>query len=194
MRYNRHLELEGKHAFLSASNHHWVNYTDEKLDQRYRTRQAAERGTRLHDFADRAIKLGIFMPDTESSFNRYINDAIVLGMRTEQIVFYSYNSFGTADALRFSENPSTGRWLLRIHDLKTGVTKTSVVQIFIYAALFCLENGLKPYEIDYEFRIYQNDEIQIYADIDPGEVLRIMDKIVHCDQLIEQRLREESDA
>ncbi len=193
MRYNRHLHLEGQHAILSASNHHWIRYTDEKMDHRFKTRLAAERGTRLHDLANRAIRLKRFMPDDGDSFNMYVNDAIRLGLVPELTVYYSLNSYGTADAIGFSQPPLSLRWLLRIHDLKTGVAKTSVDQLYVYAALFCLEYGVKPYEIDYEFRIYQNDEIQVYDQVDPGEVLRIMGMIVHFDKRID-RLREESDA
>lgn len=132
------------------------------------------------------------MPADGDSFNMYVNDAIMLGLKPEQTVYYSLNSYGTADAIGFALNSVTMRWLLRIHDLKTGVAKTSVQQIYVYAALFCLEYDIRPYEIDYEFRIYQNNEIQVY-DVDPGEVLRIMGKIVYFDQRID-RLREESDA
>ena len=29
MDFNRHLDLEGQHAFLGASKYHWINYTDD---------------------------------------------------------------------------------------------------------------------------------------------------------------------
>ena len=31
MNFNDHWNLEGQHAFLSASKYHWINYDDEKL-------------------------------------------------------------------------------------------------------------------------------------------------------------------
>ena len=31
MNFNPHLNLVGKHAFLSASKYHWINYDEEKL-------------------------------------------------------------------------------------------------------------------------------------------------------------------
>ena len=31
MNFNKHYDLEGKHAFLSASQHAWVNYDEGKL-------------------------------------------------------------------------------------------------------------------------------------------------------------------
>ena len=35
MKWNDHHELEGTHAFLSASQYHWLNYTDDILIDRY---------------------------------------------------------------------------------------------------------------------------------------------------------------
>jgi hypothetical protein len=76
--------------------------------------------------------------------------------------------------------------MLRIHDLKSGVISGSMHQVEIYAALFCLEYGFKPGEIEIELRIYQNDEILIS---DPEEtvdiVAHIMSKIVVFDRRIE---------
>ena len=58
MNFNRHSELNGRHAFLSASKYHWVNYSDEKLETVYATALAAKKGTELHNFAAEAIRLG----------------------------------------------------------------------------------------------------------------------------------------
>ena len=35
MNFNKHSDLEGCHAFLSASKYHWINYDDEKLVTAY---------------------------------------------------------------------------------------------------------------------------------------------------------------
>ena len=35
MVFNKHSDLEGSHAFLSASKYHWINYDEEKLAQSY---------------------------------------------------------------------------------------------------------------------------------------------------------------
>ena len=35
MNFNKHLSVEGKHAFLGASKYHWVNYDEEKLANSY---------------------------------------------------------------------------------------------------------------------------------------------------------------
>lgn len=177
MIFAKHSELAGRHAFLSASKHHWTNYDEEKLDRVYLTALAAQHGTELHAFAHEAIRLGIKLPRTASTLNMYVNDAIGYRMTSEQILFYSDNCFGTADAIAFRRNT------LRIHDLKTGVTQTSERQLEVYAALFCLEYRFKPFEIQMEFRIYQNDEVRIY-DGDPDIISHIMDKIITFDKRI----------
>jgi hypothetical protein len=98
-------------------------------------------------------------------------------MQPEQILYYSENCFGTTDAIGFRRNS------LRIHDLKTGVTQTSHHQLEVYAALFCLEYGFKPFDIDIELRIYQNDEIGVWEG-DSDQITHIMDKIVTFDKRI----------
>lgn len=181
MRFNRHWELEGKHAFLSPSQYHWVNYSDEKLLERYSSYRASEMGTRLHAFAAEAIRLGIKLPKTKTTLNMYVNDAIRFKMEPEQTLRYSDNCFGTADAILFDERRS----MLRIHDLKTGVTPASMMQLMVYTSIFCLEYGYyDPSEIETELRIYQNDEI-LSTIPDPADVAAIMDKIVYFDQILQ---------
>ena len=58
MNFNKHYAQEGQHAFLSASQYHWLNYSDEKLRDRFRTWKATERGTRLHALAAQLIDEG----------------------------------------------------------------------------------------------------------------------------------------
>jgi hypothetical protein len=178
MNFKQHLDLIGRHAFLSASKYHWINYDADKLAQSYANAQAAKRGTELHAFAHEAIRLGIKLPRSSKTLNMYVNDAIGYRMMTEQILYYSGNCYGTSDAVAFSRN------LLRIHDLKTGVIDGSMHQLEIYAALFCLEYAFKPGDIDIELRIYQNDEVAIdNPDIDV--IAHIMSKIIVFDQQIE---------
>ena len=100
-------------------------------------------------------------------------------MTPEQVLWYSDRVFGTADAISYNGK------LLRIHDLKTGVTPASPHQLEIYAALFCLEYDVKPGSIDIELRIYQNDEVLIHIP-EVVEIIHIMDRIVAYDKLIEQ--------
>lgn len=183
MIFNAHLKLDKLHAFLSPSNHHWVNYDEEKLDKRYMTAMAAQRGTELHAYAHEAIRLKIKQVDNGTTLSSYVNDAIGFRMTPEQPLFYSYNCFGTADAISYRES------CLRIHDLKTGITKSSMYQLYIYAALFCLEYGIKPFEITIELRIYQNDDILVDHP-DPDFITHVMDKIVTSDRRIEELRRE----
>lgn len=181
MRFNDHSRLVGEHAFLSASKHSWLNYSDDKLAAVYSSAQAAARGTRLHALAAEHISLGMRMPRNNATFNRYVNDAIGFRMTPEQVLFYSVNAFGTADAIKFDED----KQFLRIHDLKTGTTRVSPDQLVIYQALFCLEYNIRPFEIRSELRIYQNDDI-LTIEPEPDSVLHVMDKIVHFDKIIEE--------
>lgn len=177
MNWNEHLKLEGKHAFLSASKYAWINYDEEKLITVYKNWQAVQRGTVLHDFAKRCIELGQKLPPTKQTLNMYVNDAIGFKMRPEQVLFYSDNCFGTADAISFKNK------FVRIHDLKTGKTKASMHQLEIYAALFCLEYKIRPGEVEFETRIYQNDEIQV-SNPSADVIVPIMDTIITFDKLL----------
>lgn len=184
MDFNPHYDLIGEHAFLSASKYHWINYDEDKLITTYKKYQATQRGTRLHDLACQLIFEGIKLPKSKKTLNMYVNDAIGFKMTPEQPLLYSANCFGTADAIGFKNNK------LRVHDLKTGEIQASMHQLEVYDALFCLEYGYSPSEIEIENRIYQLDEVQI--DIpDPMLIRGIMDKIIIFDQLIEKLKTEE---
>lgn len=175
MNFNKHYDLIGKHAFLGASKYHWVNYDEDKLTASYLNYLAIQRGTELHDIAKRLIEMGIKLPKTKKTLNMFVNDAIGFQMTPEQPLYFSENCFGTADAIAFKNN------LLRIHDLKTGVGPTSMNQLYIYAALFCLEYNADPQKIDIVLRIYQSDEV--FEDSpDPIDILAIMDKIISFDK------------
>lgn len=178
MNFNEHYYLKDKHAFLSPSKYHWINYDEEKMKNSYTNYLKKEMGTRLHEFAAEAINLGIKMPRSKKTLNQYINDAIGYKMSPEVPLAYSENAFGTADAISFKRN------LLRIHDLKTGTNKASINQLLIYAAYFCLEYEYKPSDIKMELRIYQNDEI-IAVEPDPVDIQVIMDKTVESDKIID---------
>lgn len=183
MDFNEHSKLKNKHAFLSPSNYHWLNYSDDKLVQVYRGFQSVARGTELHDLAAKCIKLGVKLPASRKTLNMYVNDAIGYNMIPEQILYYSDNCFGTADAISFKRN------FLRIHDLKTGATKASMHQLELYAAIFCLEYAFKPFDISMELRIYQNDEVDVYNP--PADVIDYaMHKIISHDRIVEELKRE----
>lgn len=178
MNFNKHSDLIGEHAFLSASKYHWVNYDEGKISESYRKYLATQRGTILHDFASSCIKLKQKLPKSRKSLNCFVNDAIGYRMQSEQPLYYSVNAFGTSDAISFRDN------FLRIHDLKTGVSPVYMHQLEIYAALFCLEYKVKPEEIEMELRIYQSDEVLVHKPL--GEDIRtIMEKIIIFDKKIE---------
>lgn len=185
MRWNRHLSLQGEHAFLSPSQYHWIHYTPTKLIQKWTAAQASEYGTLQHEYALREIQAGR-LSNLVGTIGLYINDAIKYRMTCEQVLYYSDNCFGTADTISFRYKT------LRIHDLKTGVIPGSVHQLEIYAALFCLEYDVDPFEIKIELRIYQADEVAVY-DADPEDIKFIMERIQEFDKLIDhRRLEEES--
>ena len=178
MNLNPHWELRGKHALLSPSQPSWLNYTEEKMQSVYSGIQAVELGTRKHALAAEHISLNEKMPKSKRSLCAYVNDAIGLKMIPEQPLFYSENCFGTADAISFEGN------MLRIHDLKTGTHPGKMEQLKIYAALFCLEYGIRPIDISIELRIYQFDEVTVETP-DFEEIENIMAKIILLDNVIE---------
>lgn len=108
----------------------------------------------------------------------FVNDAIGYKMDSEVVLYYSINSFGTADAISFKDN------ILRIHDLKTGFSKPSFKQLDIYAALFCLEYGIDPFKIQIEERLYQGNNYEVNVP-EPEFVKEIMNKIQEFDILLE---------
>lgn len=184
MNFNKHLELEGRHAFLSASKFNWLNYDEDHLLDAYERAYSKQRGTELHEFAAQCIKLGQKLPRSKKTLNNYVNDAIGFKMKPEQILFYSYNCFGTADAICFRDD------FLRIHDLKTGVTPAHIEQLEVYAALFCLEYHVDPAKIEMELRLYQSNDILVH---NPGadEIQPIMQKIIAFDRILEKAKEEE---
>lgn len=180
MKWNWHGDLENKHADFSPSQPSWLRYDDERTMQYLENKQAAARGTRLHAVAKELIELKIRQPKSKKTFSAYVNDAIGYRMDPEIKLVYSDRFYGTADAISFENN------LLRIHDLKTGTGPIHEEQIFIYAALFCLEYRYDPSAIRMELRIYQNDEVQVFIP-DPVDIADIMENIKHKDKLARER-------
>ena len=177
MNFNKHLNIEGQHAFLGASKYHWINYSEDKVADAYNKFLATQKGTILHAYAAQSISLGQKLPKSQKTLNMYVNDAIGFKMTPEQPLFYSENCFGTADAISYRNK------LLRIHDLKTGLIPAHMEQLEIYAALFCLEYRVKPGDIEMELRIYQNNEV-LYHNPTAEDIVPIMDKIVTFDKVI----------
>lgn len=184
MQFNQHKNLYGLHAPFTASQPSWLRYDDDKVVEVYNNKRAAEMGTKLHQWAKDTIDLKIKQPRSKKTLYSFVNDAIGYQMQTEVVLFYSERFFGTADAICFRNG------VLRIHDLKTGVTPARMEQLMVYAALFCLEYKVKPSEIDIELRIYQNDEI-LYHNPAVDEIVHIMDRIIHLNKLLEKIDNEE---
>lgn len=130
-----------------------------------------------------AISLGIDFDMAYENLTSYVNDAIGYLMSPEQVLYYSMNCFGTADAISFRDN------VLRIHDLKTGIGATHMEQLIIYAALFCLEYKYKPEQIKIELRIYQMNEVQI-VEPDPNDISVVMKNIIYADEIINKIMTE----
>lgn len=185
MNFNKHSNLVGRHAFLSASQYHWLNYDQEKLMTVYKNALAKQRGTKLHSIAADLISEGIKLPRNKQTLNMYVNDAIGFKMTPEQVLYYSDNCFGTADTISFRNK------FLRIHDLKTGDVPAHMEQLYIYAALFCLEYFVKPEDIQMELRIYQSGEI-FGATPEAKDIHEIMDIIKRDSKVLDEIRSEES--
>lgn len=211
MIFNRHSELTGKHALFGASKHAWLNYDDEQLFRSYIASFAPTIGTLVHDYAKDKIIFRQPMEDNRSEKNAlllhllkneipyrvidldslfynlvpYVNDAIGYKMTPEQILYYDEYSFGTADAISY------GRNILRIHDLKTGVSPVSMDQLMVYAAWFFLEYKK---EVNFqksrtELRIYQKQEVIVHTPSNQ-EISEIMEKVVHGVAVVDNNLME----
>ena len=206
MNWNQHRNLEGSHAFLSASKYNWLTKTNEEIVQSYTNSFAQSIGTLSHSFAadyirfreklkkgdSRTLKMDLmrrgipeYAIDIRAFFPtvmRYVNDSIDYMMDPEVLLYYSDLCFGTADSIQVSNG------VLRIHDLKTGTTVAKIDQLKIYAALFYLEYGQKPERLRTELRIYQSDDIIVHEP-EVDEIREVMDTIVEKDRVL-QKLKE----
>jgi len=169
----------GAHAFLSPSSPAWLNYDKEKLIRVYTNHLRVTMGTKLHKFAEDAINLGIRLPENNTALNSFVNDAIFYAMRSEELLYYTENAFGTADAISFTDS------VLRIHDLKTGMSAPRTKQLEVYAALFCLDYSIDPNTIEIVLRIYQHDEVLEWGP-EVGNISDIIDTIVRHNFTLEE--------
>lgn len=155
MVFNRHRELEGRHAILSPSKYYWIGYSDEKLTEWLQHYKAMSEGVETHDFARRCIERGVKLSKRKKTLNMYVNDAISYGLTPEQVLYYTPNCFGTADAIGVTDDD------LYIFDLKTGETRADMRQLEIYAGLFSLEYPREWSNIGHVYlRIYQSNNIR----------------------------------
>lgn len=210
MQWNDHKQLEGKHAFLGASNFHWVNWNDQIFENRYYSQFSTTIGTAIHALAHDCIlnrtKLNkhdrhlieitlyhAYIPkdaydpdDILMNLIPFVNDAIGYHMSSEILLYYNNYCFGTCDAISFSEKER----ILRIHDLKTGTTTSHMEQLLIYAALFCLEYHKNPHQFKTELRIYQNFNI-VVEEPDANDIETFMNLIQERSQTIMSYLERE---
>lgn len=203
--HDHHYDVpKDSHALLSGSRYSWINYDDEKLFNYLTSSYATQVGTLLHELAAKLIKHQIKISKNDSrkmitlylvdhgipkavidinryveNFVAYVNDAIGFGMRPEQVLRYSENAYGTADAILYNEK----KQFLRIHDFKSGVTEPNLHQLEIYASFFCLEYHIQPKDISMELRIYWNNQI-ITGLPTAADILPIMDTIIYFDKCI----------
>lgn len=212
MIFNKHSELEGRHAILGPSKPYWLNYNDESLQKYYISCYATDIGTLVHEYAcdrirfrmpidiqNEEAKNGLLMHlmkngipfrviDLDRIFLNmvpYVNDGIGYKMDCEVKLKYSDLCFGTADAISIRRN------VLRIHDLKTGTSPAHMDQLLAYAALFFLEykRDYRPSTMKTELRIYQNQDIITHHPTSE-EVKATMDKIVHDDKVLSNQAME----
>lgn len=211
MIFNKHSELEGKHAVLGASKHSWLNDNDDQLIARYINSYSQPIGTLVHSYAKDRIAYRLPMDDNLSEKNAlllyllqngipfrvididrlfynllpYVNDAIGFKMTPELVVCYSEFIFGTADTLSY------GRNVLRIHDLKTGTNPASMDQLMIYAALFYLEykKQVNFQKSRTELRIYQNNEVLCHSPTQK-DISAIIETVIHDNEVIENKFLE----
>lgn len=181
MQWNNHSDLIGTHAVFSPSKPSWLNYTEERAIEVYDNSRAAFEGTKTHEFAALCIERGqrLYPYKTKLTLNSYVNDAVGYQMDTEVPLVYSKLIYGTADSITYDKR----KRLLRIHDLKTGVSPAHIEQLEIYAALYCLEYGVKPSSINFELRLYQNDDVLIFNP-EPELIEMRMEKVIEIDKII----------
>jgi len=188
MNFNKHSELDGKHAILSPSKPYWLNYSQDQMVNYLRSQRAAQEGTELHEIAAALIRKGLKLRGSTQTLTAYVNDAIGYGMTPEVALKYSDTCFGHADAIDFNHG------VLRIHDLKTGSGPVHMEQLEIYAALFLLEYeralGVNPLNTKVNLRIYQNDDIQEYSP-DKDRMESLIYGIKERDSWVQDSLREE---
>ena len=202
-----------EHAIFSPSQPAWANYDDEQLINAYCNAHRAELGTDIHEWSSIQVKLknkisnikeiekgvktyiyqkyenapeyrsallthmGYLPHEIYPTVKLFVNDSIGYRMDSEEKVIYSDLFWGKSDSIKFEDN------LLRVFDLKTGSRQAKVTQLLVYSALYCLQEHIKPNEIEIETRIYQNGEVII--DNPPSDVVYdIMKDIVHKDTVV----------
>ena len=180
--WNNHRRIAGRHSELSPSQYAWVNYDEDKLITVHTNRMRVEEGTKKHEYASMAIKLGIKQRRANDALTMFINDAIRYDMDSEVMLSYDDDyAFGTTDAIFLDLDKGQ----LKVFDLKTGATKASFVQLDIYVAYCLLEYGLDPHDLEIEERIYQYDGYEAQVP-NPDDILDLMNLIIRFVEVLRE--------
>jgi len=163
-----HKITSNKETFNSIDEYIFNKYYDQEMDSISKT------GNRILSCLKQVTKN---QPEFIENIRAYVNDAIGYKMYPEVVLYFTDEFFGTTDALIFNEKER----LLRVHDLKTGVSIVHVEQLMGYAALFCLEQNIDPLTINYELRIYQGNDILV-ATPDGNDVKQFVDQYLAFDK------------
>lgn len=209
-----YLGTSAEHALFSPSQPSWLNYDADQIISAYCNAHRAELGTEIHEWSSIQIKLknrvsnikeiekGVkthiydkyaktpeyrdmllsniyYLPgEIYPTVKLFVNDCIGYRMQSEQKVGYSEFFWGTADAIRCVDNR------LQVFDLKTGTRPAKMTQLCVYAALYCLQEHMKPDQLsEIETRIYQMGEVIV--DNPPSDIIYdIMHKISDFDAVV----------
>ena len=167
-------------AFLKIKRRHKVNGVREiakDIDEFIFDKYYLSEYDRLSREGVRLLRALSYIPtEVFENLKAYVNDAVSFHMEPEVVLAYSERFFGTSDAFIFSNG------MLRIHDLKTGVTPAKIEQLIGYDALFCLQSEVDPRSIEHELRIYQNNDILVANPIG-DDIIPFMEKIVAFDNI-----------
>lgn len=174
---NSQIEMSQKATSVRQISHDISTY----IYSKYREREMIDYGKALIN------SLNNIPEEVFETAKMFINDAIGFRMRSEVILKYSDNFFGTTDAISFKNN------VLKINDFKSGDLEAHMDQLIVYAALFCLEYKIKPSEITIQLRLYQYAKYNEYiASID--DIVPVMDKIVTSDNLLKKQIEYEENS
>lgn len=208
MIFNKHPELDNKHAFMGASKSSWLTKDPDGFREAYLNSFAQAKGTAVHALAHDCIvsHTTLTLADTHlvdicmykafipvqaySSSNilltlvPFVNDAIGFHMLSEVHLFYNWYCYGTTDAILFDDHSKQ----LRIHDLKTGTLPAHMEQLVIYAALFCLEYHKDPKDFTTLLQIYQEGNIVKYSP-NCKEIKTVMNTIERNTKIIDDLIK-----
>ena len=123
MNFNKHLDLEGKHALFSPSQPAWLRYDSDKIARTHINRNRTILGTELHEFVRSQIELR----QKASSVKQLINDA-------STYIFSKYNEKDQKDQKDQKNQLNYGRSLIySLKDLPKYVFEN--LKIFINDAI-----------------------------------------------------------